>query len=273
MWPDASEPGAIDVSHKGNTAIYMKKVNGMSEEVTGDGWFKIYWDGYDAATGLWGTDNMNANNGLVSTRIPSDLAGGDYLIRSEVLALQVVGDPQMYVGCAQVQVSGSGAAVPSSTTSIPGYIDTSTPAMQVNIYESFTFQEYGPPLYGSGGSKNSTSAISSTTGGKTTGNSTSPTVSAGSSSAGVSAPAATKVFSSVATTSTANAIDASGKAATNSSSNAATPVDETLVENDEDSSDGSGEDSEDAGTDASPAWSSWGRWNNGRARIGGALLR
>ena len=171
MWPDGSQPGAIDVSHKGNTAVYMKKIASGSDEVTGDSWFKIYWDGYDTSTGTWGTDNMNANNGLVTTKIPSDLADSEYLVRSEVLALQEVGDPQMYIGCAQVQLSGSGTAVPGDTASTPGYIDSSTPAIHVNIYESFTFQEYGPTIYGLGGASGneSSSATASATSGKSSG--------------------------------------------------------------------------------------------------------
>ena len=150
MWPDASQPGAIDISHKGNTAVYMKKMSTMNDAVGGDGWFKIYWDGYNTGSGQWGTDNMNNGNGMVSTSIPIDLAPGQYLVRSEVLALQVVGSPQMYVGCAQVNVAGSGNTIPADTTSIPGYINMSTSAMTVNIYESFTFSEYGPKLYGNG---------------------------------------------------------------------------------------------------------------------------
>lgn len=162
-WPDASQPGAIDVSHKGNTAVYMKKINSQSDEVTGNGWFKIYWDGYDIATSEWGTDHMNANNGLVTTNIPTDLAAGTYLVRSEVLALQEIGEPQFYIGCAQIQLSGSGSAVPSDTATIPGYVDMSTPDMNVNIYESFTFTEYGPTLYGLGGSGTSVANAIATT--------------------------------------------------------------------------------------------------------------
>lgn len=174
-WPDASQPGAIDVSHKGNTAVYMKKINSESDEVTGSGWFKIYFDGYDTATGEWGTDHMNANNGLVTTNIPSDLAAGSYLIRSEVLALQEVGEPQFYIGCAQIQLSGSGSAVPSDTATIPGYVDMSTPDMNVNIYESFTFTEYGPVVYGSGSGATNATSTSNTANSSLSSSKTGPT--------------------------------------------------------------------------------------------------
>lgn len=44
LWPDGSNPGSIDVSHKGPCAVYMKKVdNAITDAGYGNGWFKI-WD-------------------------------------------------------------------------------------------------------------------------------------------------------------------------------------------------------------------------------------
>lgn len=44
LWPDGSNPGSIDPSHKGPCAVYMKKVdNAMADLGYGNGWFKI-WD-------------------------------------------------------------------------------------------------------------------------------------------------------------------------------------------------------------------------------------
>ena len=42
-WPDMSQPGAIDPSHKGPCAVYMKHVDSAIANNTagGDGWFKI----------------------------------------------------------------------------------------------------------------------------------------------------------------------------------------------------------------------------------------
>ncbi|KAK5941073.1 hypothetical protein PMZ80_006350 [Knufia obscura] len=263
MWPDGSQPGAIDVSHKGNTAVYMKKVSSNADEVTGNGWFKIYWDGYDAATGLWRTDSMNANDGLVTTSIPSVLAAGEYLVRSEVLALQNVGEPQMYIGCAQVQVSGSGTATPSNTVAIPGYIDMSTPAMQVNIYESFTFEEDGPVKYGSGGSNspsNSTAPVSSS-------ESATPASSAEQATTAASAVAATKTSVAASTVSNTYGNDPSAAGSTGESWAGESASEDSLMDKNEDSDsdvdDGNSNDGEYANK---YQWSSWGRWNNGRTR-------
>lgn len=54
-WPDGSQPGSIDISHKGPCAVYMKKVanSAASNNAAGDGWFKIMEDGYDSTAGKW----------------------------------------------------------------------------------------------------------------------------------------------------------------------------------------------------------------------------
>jgi Auxiliary Activity family 9 (formerly GH61) len=50
-WADGSQPGAIDVSHKGPCAVYMKAVaSAVKDQGYGDGWFKIWDSGYDSTT-------------------------------------------------------------------------------------------------------------------------------------------------------------------------------------------------------------------------------
>ena len=161
-WPDASQPGSIDPSHKGPCAVYMKKVDNSaaSNNAAGDGWFKIMEDGYDSTAGKWCTEKLIPNDGHLAATIPHDVAGGYYLVRPELLALQQAdktpADPQFYVGCAQIFLSSSGSAVPLNTVSIPGYINMSTPAMTFNIYDQpmkLPFPDFGPPLYTAGSSK------------------------------------------------------------------------------------------------------------------------
>ncbi|KAK5078388.1 hypothetical protein LTR64_003201 [Lithohypha guttulata] len=169
MWADGAQPGSLDPSHKGSTAVYMKKTGGAessdpwAQQAAGDGWFKIAWNGYDEASGKWGTETMIANGGMMSAQIPSDLASGYYLVRTEALALQnVVNEhinPQFYVGCAQVLVQGSGSSEPANTVAIPGHVDSSMPAMSYNIYKStpptIPFQEFGPEVYTPGSASGS----------------------------------------------------------------------------------------------------------------------
>lgn len=50
-YADGSEPGAIDISHKGPCAVYMKAVTSAVMDVGyGAGWFKIWESGYDNNT-------------------------------------------------------------------------------------------------------------------------------------------------------------------------------------------------------------------------------
>ncbi len=50
-WADGSQPGSIDISHKGPCAVYMKAVqSAISDPGNGAGWFKIWDSGYDSTT-------------------------------------------------------------------------------------------------------------------------------------------------------------------------------------------------------------------------------
>lgn len=99
-WADGSQPGSIDISHKGPCAVYMKAVHSaISDPGNGPGWFKIWDSGYDSTSSqcryfqpnhvseltiLGCTEKLIKNNGLFSVKIPSDLAGGYYLVRPEL---------------------------------------------------------------------------------------------------------------------------------------------------------------------------------------------
>lgn len=154
-WPDGSVPGGIDKSHKGPCAVYMKKVNDPTKDkATGDGWFKIFEEDYDASTNQWCTEKYILKNGHFTVQIPADLAGGYYLVRPELLALhqadKTPADPQFYVGCAQVFLESSGSSVPKDTVSIPGYVDMSKPAMTYSIWTvplKLPFPSFSPPTY------------------------------------------------------------------------------------------------------------------------------
>ena len=160
-WPDASQPGSIDISHKGPCAVYMKKVDDatQSDNAVGDGWFKIFSEDYDSSASKWCTEKIIDNNGHLSIQLPTDLEGGDYLLRSELLALhqadKTPADPQFYVGCGQVFLKSTGTAKPSQTVSIPGYVNMSLRAMTFNIWATpmaLPYPGFGPAVYTSGSS-------------------------------------------------------------------------------------------------------------------------
>lgn len=64
--------------------------------------FKIYENGYDPSTKIWGNDLLNKNCGKQDVKIPSDIAPGNYLLRAETIALHTastVGGAQFYMTC------------------------------------------------------------------------------------------------------------------------------------------------------------------------------
>jgi len=165
-WADGSQPGALDSSHKGPCAVYMKAVtSAITDPGYGPGWFKIWDSGYDNTTSEWCTTQLIANNGLLSVDIPSDLAGGYYLVRPELLALHQADktppNPQFYTGCAQVFLNSSATSVPTDTVSIPGYVQAGDPSVDFNIYTpTWPYPMPGPTPYEDGtGANSNTNAV------------------------------------------------------------------------------------------------------------------
>lgn len=151
--------------------MYMKSVtSAITDPGYGDGWFKIWDSGYNNVTQEWCTTQLIANDGLLSVNIPSDLAGGYYLVRPELLALHQADksppNPQFYVGCAQIFLNSTGTALPSETVSIPGYVQAGDPSVDFDIYtvgSTFAYPMPGPAPY-EGGNEASVKAHSVKTG-------------------------------------------------------------------------------------------------------------
>ncbi|KAM0563323.1 hypothetical protein ACHAPJ_001041 [Fusarium lateritium] len=140
--PNYSKPGAIAEGHKGPCAVYIKKVHDMfSDSAAGDGWFKVWEDGYNLEEDSWCVDRLRANGGLLSVNLPTGLPSGYYLIRPEVLALHNApkGDPQFYSSCAQIFIEDGPEGpleIPEKyEVSIPGYVNKDTPGLTYNIYD------------------------------------------------------------------------------------------------------------------------------------------
>ncbi|KAI9667977.1 MAG: hypothetical protein M1821_000797 [Bathelium mastoideum] len=137
--PDDGSAESIDVSHKGPCAVYLKNVDSaINDTAIGDGWFKIWDDGYDQTAGKWCTEKLRDNNGHMSVQLPSSIEGGSYLVRPELLALhqadKTPSNPQFYVGCAQLFINSTGTSKPSSTVAIPGYVQPGSPPVHFDIW-------------------------------------------------------------------------------------------------------------------------------------------
>ncbi|CAI6332511.1 unnamed protein product [Periconia digitata] len=152
-WPDDKSKESLARQHYGPCAFYLKKVSSAVEDKgAGDGWFKLYEQGYNKDTDRWCTDDLIDNKGHFSVKIPENLAGGYYLARPEVLALHNAtnGDGQFYLGCGQIFVDSKGDLGPEkgSTVSIPGYVKAGDPSVQFNIYnkKNDQYKVAGPPV-------------------------------------------------------------------------------------------------------------------------------
>lgn len=141
-----SQP-AIGGNHYGPVLIYMAKVADAKTATTGS-FFKVAEDGYKGSVPTWGTEILNANCGKRAFKVPANIAAGDYLVRAEAIALHAgAGQPQPYVSCFQVKVTGGGSATPAGV-SFPGAYKLTDPLFTKAIYDNaFTYTSPGPAVY------------------------------------------------------------------------------------------------------------------------------
>ncbi|KAI1427733.1 glycosyl hydrolase family 61-domain-containing protein [Xylaria sp. FL1777] len=176
IWRHTLTSGSNDVmdpSHLGPTIAYLKKVTDATKDVGyGGGWFKIQEDGY--TNGVWGTSKVINNAGIHAIKIPDCLADGQYLLRAEMIALHGAGSPQgaqLYMECAQINISGGSAKVSPATYSLPGIYKATDPGLLINIYQMTAASTYtipGPSLFtcaagGSGSGQATTTKVAATT--------------------------------------------------------------------------------------------------------------
>jgi len=191
----SSDTYFIDPSHHGPCLVYMAK----SETGSGAVWFKIFEDGYNTSSKTWCVDRMRTNGGKFSVRIPTDITPGNYLIRSELIALhegdQLYG-AQPYVHCAEITVAGSGTSNPTNLVSIPGVYTPTDAGIYFDIYDGFkTYPIPGPPIYvsGSGSGSVPTPAVTTKAAVASTGRATTGRATTGRATTGISQITSSKV--------------------------------------------------------------------------------
>ncbi|KAF9007093.1 glycoside hydrolase [Cyathus striatus] len=146
---DSADP--IDASHKGPVMAYLARVdNATQTDVTGLKWFKIWQDGFTPSDQSWGVDRLIANKGKVTFQIPSCIPAGQYLLRHEIIALHAAGSypgAQLYMECAQLQITGGGSTSPA-TVSFPGAYSGTDPGIKINIYQTLSnYTVPGPSVF------------------------------------------------------------------------------------------------------------------------------
>jgi len=152
----SSDTYYIAPDHKGPCLVYLAKTDDVLP--SGPVWFKIFEDGYDTSSKSFCVTRMRANGGKFFFTIPSDLAPGNYVMRSELIALHEgfqLGGAQPYVHCEEITITGSGTAQPSGTylAQFPGYYKANDAGIYFDIYDDFTtYPIPGPKLYVAGAS-------------------------------------------------------------------------------------------------------------------------
>ncbi len=150
------------IGHPGPLHFYMAKVPSGQTAATFDGkgavWFKIYQDGpsgLGTSSITWPSSGSSPippynNRALtkpppptgkttVTAQLPACLANGDYLLRVEHIALHSassVGGAQLYIGCAQLTVTGGSGTINTAgkLVSFPGAYSATDPGILFQLY-------------------------------------------------------------------------------------------------------------------------------------------
>ena len=149
QWDSSTHPGPI-------THFLYGPVSDATMATGVGSWTKI--NEFDFQGTKWANEIMEAQNMTYSFKLPSNLATGDYLLRSEMLALhgsQTVGGAQFYIGCAQLHITGPGGSC-APKIQLPGaYHATDSDIYISNFYNGFQLSTYtapGGPVATCGGS-------------------------------------------------------------------------------------------------------------------------
>ncbi|KAI0643271.1 glycosyl hydrolase family 61-domain-containing protein [Trametes meyenii] len=163
-WPHNTGPMMTYMASCGDTTCDKFDASGAQ-------WFKVDEAGKKSDGSTWVQQDV-MNGQAYTMTLPSDIAPGGYLIRHEIIALQLavsMGGAEFYPSCTQVRVGGNGNGVPNATVSFPGaYSDSDPGIFDPNVYNpgsSYTFP--GPAIAafvtdgGNNAAASSSSALSS----------------------------------------------------------------------------------------------------------------
>ncbi|KAH7890298.1 glycoside hydrolase family 61 protein [Phlebopus sp. FC_14] len=133
---------------------YMTKCSGScsSYDSSNAEWFKISQLGPEPDDTTWYQANIMAGQ-PANVTIPSSIASGGYLLRSELISLQLavsLGGAEFYPACIQLNIGGSGTGAPTSSEqcTFPGcYSDNDPGIYDTNVYNPpLTYTFPGPPV-------------------------------------------------------------------------------------------------------------------------------
>lgn len=108
--------GTWPEGHSGPILNHMASCGGPTctgVDATTLDWFAIHHSGYDATAKIWPTDVLATTGAKHTITLPTDLPGGAYLLRFELIAMHSV-PAQFYPWAAEIDLTSSGTSLPSS---------------------------------------------------------------------------------------------------------------------------------------------------------------
>ncbi|KZT00899.1 lytic polysaccharide monooxygenase [Laetiporus sulphureus 93-53] len=158
QWAGGSTGGSNWPHNTGPLMTYMASCGNVScaeFNATEAAWFKIAELGLissDSGSVTWYQEYIEAGDSYTVT-LPANLEAGGYLIRHEIIALQLAmseGGAEFYPSCTQIEVGGDGTGVPDSdeTCTFPGgYADDDPGIYTPDVYDpGFTYDFPGPAI-------------------------------------------------------------------------------------------------------------------------------
>ncbi|KAF2026142.1 hypothetical protein EK21DRAFT_74911 [Setomelanomma holmii] len=133
---------AASINHFGPVQFHMAKIPDCADmntwEAAGNVWFKAASISAVGSPLGSGTETWSAyQKSSVSFIIPRNTSSGKYLVRVESIALhqaQNVGGAQIYLSCAQVEVTGGGTGRPGPLVAFPGSYNANDPGLRWSYY-------------------------------------------------------------------------------------------------------------------------------------------
>ncbi|KAI1182201.1 lytic polysaccharide monooxygenase [Nemania serpens] len=132
---------ASAVTHFGPVQFYMARVPDGADvntwEPAGNVWFKAASITAVPPLGSGESTWPAYNKKSVSFTIPKNVPSGKYLVRVESIALhqaQSVGGAQIYLSCAQIEVTNGGTGTPGPLVAFPGAYQATDPGLRWSYY-------------------------------------------------------------------------------------------------------------------------------------------
>jgi hypothetical protein len=195
--------GTWPEGHSGPILNHMASCGGATctgVDATTLDWFAIHHSGYDATAKIWPTDVLATTGAKHTITLPTDLPGGAYLLRFELIAMHSV-PAQFYPWAAEIDLTSSGTSLPSSEYmgKFPDMYSAAANnmALDFSLYtgnDLMSFVLPGVPVYPGGSSKGNDPRPDGSTGpapGPAPGNATVPTPDPASTTGSEAVPAPT----------------------------------------------------------------------------------